>query len=256
MGLGDWLMAAGEARRVHYATGKKVAITSRRGVPQWSPLWEGLPYILRMPTPDCARVISASGDRPYIRAKFPIKWAWQAYKPHPAEMAFTPAELELARSYHGAVMIEPNVKAIGHRNKAWPWHNWRELVDRIQAGELGGKVPRLVQCLGAPDTEPMAGVETVRTDTFRQALAVLSVCRALITTEGGLMHGAAAVGVPAVVIFGAFISPEVTGYAMHRNLFTGAGLGCGSRLNCKHCQQAMQQITPAIVLANLKEILG
>lgn len=254
MGLGDWLMAAGEARRVHYATGKKVAITSRRGVPQWSPLFEGVPYILRQPTPDCARVISASGDRPYIRGKFPLKWQWAPYQPHPAEIAFTPDELRKAEPYHGAVMIEPNVKAIGHRNKAWPWHNWREVVDRLQMGELG-KPPRLVQC-GQHDVDRMAGVEFVTTDTFREALAVLSVCRALITTEGGLMHGAAAVGVPAVVIFGGFISPAVTGYAMHRNLFTGTGLGCGKRTPCPCCSAAMQRITPSLVLDNLKEILA
>lgn len=254
MGYGDWLMAAGEARRVHYATGKPVAITSRRGAPQWSPVFEGIPYILRQPTPDCARVISASGDRPYIQGKFPLKWQWRPYQPTPAEVAFTPAELRLAEPYHGAILIEPNVKAQGHRNKAWPWHQWRALVDAILAGGLGDRLPRLVQ-VGPPDADRMSGCEYVTTMTFREAMAVLSVCRAAVLPEGGLMHAAAAVGVPAVVIFGGFISPRVTGYELHRNLFTGTGLGCGKRMPCACCSAAMARITPADVLANLKEIL-
>lgn len=255
MGLGDWLMAAGEARRVHYATGKRVVIMSSRGVPQWSPVFEGVPYIARQADPTCERVISASGQRPYIRGKFPLKWQWQAYQPLPAEIAFKPAELERAQPYHGAILIEPNVKDIGHRNKAWPWHLWRDVVDRILAGELG-RTMRVVQCVH-PGADRMSGCEFVETPSFRDALAVLSVCRSAVLPEGGLMHGAAAVGVPAVVLFGGFISPKVTGYALHRNIYTGqTELGCGRRMNCPCCTAAMQRITPAMVLANLKEIVG
>lgn len=253
MGYGDWLMAAGEARHIHHATGRKVVITDSRGRPQWSPLFEGVGYILRQPEPNCARVISASGQRPYILGKFPHRWRWKPYTARPAEIAFTADELAFAQPYHGMVMIEPNVKRIGHANKAWLWHRWREVADRIIAGEAGDGL-QLVQCI-APGAERMSGCTMVETPTFRHALAVLSVCRALVTTEGGLMHGAAAVGVPAVVIFGEFISPEVTGYRMHRNLFTGTGLGCGSRTPCTSCRSAMERITPADVLANLKEIL-
>ena len=248
MGWGDQLMAAGEARHVHQATSRKVVITNNAGAAQWSVLWEGLPYILRTSEPNCARVISASGQRPYILGKFPHRWRWKAYTPRPAEIAFTADEIAFARPYHGMVMIEPNVKAIGHRNKAWLGAYWHSLLEQLQD-------VRTVQCL-APGSQPLNAISThVITPTFRHALAVLSVCRALVTTEGGLMHGAAAVGVPAVVIFGEFISPEVTGYAMHRNLYTGTGLGCGSRLQCKSCRSAMERIKPADVLANLKEIL-
>jgi hypothetical protein len=41
---------------------------------------------------------------------------------------------------------------------------------------------------------------------------------------------------------------------MHRNLFTG-GEPCGSRKDCQHCRQAMTDITPTMVLNELKEIL-
>ena len=54
---------------------------------------------------------------------------------------------------------------------------------------------------------------------------------------------------------GARTTPSVIGYAMHRNLFTGTGLGCGMRTNCQHCVKCMARITPAEIVSNLKEIL-
>jgi hypothetical protein len=58
-----------------------------------------------------------------------------------------------------------------------------------------------------------------------------------------LHHAAAALGVPAVVIFGGFISPAVTGYAAHANIFTGDDLGCGNINPCPHCRAAMERIS-------------
>jgi FkbM family methyltransferase len=61
------------------------------------------------------------------------------------------------------------------------------------------------------------------------AAGVLSGASLLISPEGGLHHAAAALGVRAVVIFGGFISPATTGYALHTNLFTAARpAGCAS----------------------------
>jgi ADP-heptose:LPS heptosyltransferase len=63
-----------------------------------------------------------------------------------------------------------------------------------------------------------------------------------IGPEGGLHHGAAAVGIPAVVLFGGFIPPQVTGYKTHVNLTGGADFFCGSLQACKHCAEAMERI--------------
>ena len=151
------------------------------------------------------------------------------------------------------VMLEPEVKKIGHSNKAWSAISWSQLDVALHALGGAGKIPT-VQC-GPAGTRWLLHAKPVVTDTFRKACAVLSVCRAFVGSEGGLMHAAAAVGVPGVIIYGGFISPAVTGYDLHRNLFTGLGLGCGSRIECGHCRTCMLKITPAIVLDNLKEIL-
>jgi hypothetical protein len=78
--------------------------------------------------------------------------------------------------------------------------------------------------------------------------------------EGGLHHAAAAVRLPAVVIFGGFITPAVTGYAEQVNLTApGLGvahpLGCGRRVDCPHCADAIAQITPELVAQEVRKVL-
>ena len=248
MGFGDWMLAAGEARAAHEKTGRPVLITDPVGKPQWSEVFEGNPYILRKPLPagGFVRVISSSGNRPYIAAKSAGRWTWKPYTPIPAEMFFTDAELNFAECCRGKIMIEPNGKAPGHKNKLWFRDRWQELVR---------KTPHhFVQC-GPSGSDWLDGVSRMPTTTFRQALAVLSVCRALVTTEGGLMHGAAAVGTPAVVLWSEFIDPSITGYKQHRNI-RHAHRTCGMRINCPSCRKSMEAITVREVADALMETLN
>ncbi|HEX7455694.1 MAG TPA: glycosyltransferase family 9 protein, partial [Gallionella sp.] len=105
-----------------------------------------------------------------------------------------------------------------------------------------------------------SGARTLRytnvicTPDFRRACAVLANAKAYVGNEGGMHHAAAALGIPAVVIFGGFISPQQTGYATQRNL-TAGGKPCGMRQPCRHCADAMAAITPEMVLNKLMEIM-
>ena len=263
MGVGDILMSIGEARALYKRAQKPVVIAGIDGKPVRSDLFNGIPYIFVPPVPirgmrspiqtvtPSVRMINGPGSRPYIIGKTLEKWTWRPYRPIPAEIVFTSAERAFAEPYRGMILLEPSVKNIGHSNKDWGPIYWQQLDSALHA--MGGDI-RTVQC-GPPGTRWLLHSTPVVTDTFRKACAVLAVCRAFIGTEGGLMHAAAAVNTPAVIIFGAFISPQVTGYAQHRHLFLGKGLGCGMRTNCSHCHEAMARITPAQVLAQLKEIL-
>ena len=55
------------------------------------------------------------------------------------------------------------------------------------------------------------GVREIKISTFRQAAAAISGFPLVIVPEGGLHHAAAAVGTPAIVIFGGCIPPAVSG---------------------------------------------
>lgn len=243
-------MSIGEAKALHKRTGQKVMIVGRDGRPVKSDLFNGLPYIItRMPTPRAPfqRLINGGGVRPYIASKTLEKWTWRKYKPIPGEVQFTPEELAFAEPHRGSVMLVPEVKQIGHRNKDWGPIYWSQLDSLLHS-------ERTVQC-GPPGTRGLFYTKLVVTPTFRHALAVLSVCRAVVTTEGGMMHGAAAVGVPAVVIWSEFISPEITGYAQHHNL-RKAGEPCGRRVDCEGCRKSLAAISPASVFEALTEILN
>lgn len=241
-------MSIGEAKRLHQQTGQPVIIVGRDGRPIKSDLFDNVPFLVQRPPRQgpYQRLVNGPGLRPYIAEKTSTKWTWKPYKPEPAQIVFTANELEFAERYRGKVMIEPETKAIGHSNKAW--RRWPELAALLRRYN----VPT-VQCHPGGATIVLADTLAL-TPSFRYAAAVLSVSRAFIGTEGGLMHAAAAVGTSAVILWSEFISPEITGYATHKNL-RHAGPPCGSRTNCADCYAAMQAITPAEVLDALEEFL-
>lgn len=125
----------------------------------------------------------------------------------------------------------------GAINKDWPFERYQAVADALI--KQGRKVLQFDYGLG-----PMLnGVVRVPTRQFRDALAVLSYAGLYIGPEGGLHHGAAAVGIPAVVIFGGWVPPAVTGYASHINLTGGATEWCGNFAACAHCRQALDRIS-------------
>lgn len=230
-------MATAQARAEQYRSGLRVRILDRRGRARWNEMWDGNP---RLPRPTdggtFSTIVNAPGARPYIdyARTTEHRWAWNALRPEPGEI------YGLARDMRGAerLLVEPSIKARASPNKAWK--GWPEFVSIASRAGL-----RLAQ-MCAPGQGNLSGVERIETATFRSACAVLAQSLGIVTHEGGLHHAAAALGKPAVVIFGGYISPLQTGYAAHVNLFTG-GEPCGWRTPCAHCMAAMKTITPEMV---------
>lgn len=254
MGIGDELMAAGEARALYARTGKPVRIRRQPGGPfRWFDVWDNVPYIAREDDPrpfsvHCAK--DAEGRRSYIEGKTDERWTWRRYAPQPAEIVFSEAERSFGRQAAGCVFIEPNNKASGSPNKNWGWERWQALVDLAPA--IDWLQP------GAAGTPGLRGVRRIETGSFRLAAALLEQSRAAVLPDGGLYHAAAAVGTPAIVIRGGFAAPWVSGYAAQRNLYIddpAFPLGCGMRRPCKHCMRAMAAITPELVAKELEELL-
>lgn len=253
MGIGDEIMAAGMARAHFEKTRRRVRLIRQAGRDRWQDVWNNLPWLMQPgETGPCDTLYAKDtmGLRPYIATKSDRQWIWREYQPTASAFVFTDAEWQASRPADGAVVIEPNLKGGASPNKDWGRARWQQLVrlapdlDWVQLGPAG--VPLL------------KGVRHIETRSFRLAAAMLKRSRAAVLTEGGLHHAAAATSTPAVVIFGGFISPAVTGYATHRNLFTGGAghpLGCGMRMPCGHCARAMAAITPEQVLAALQDIL-
>lgn len=244
MGVGDWLMCTAQVRQINVETKRKVMVLGRDGRHQWSEVFENNPRIARAGDRGAVKLINGGGVRPYIAAKSPTAWTWKRWDIAPGEVFLSPAEKAWAAPHAGHILIEPCTKVPGS-NKAWLWERWQELADRNPG--------RCIQ-VGKPGTERLNGVQFVETPTFRHAMAVLAVSRAFVGAEGGLGHAAAALNIPAVILFSEFISPEFTGYPQHRNL-RHAGGACGSRIPCEGCRESMRAITVDEVQTNLEEIL-
>lgn len=251
IGYGDDIMASGMAKGLN---GKRAAFGDGKRI-IWGPWSEEIfrhnPHIARPGQEhrhDLAWIKYYKGHRNYNHMNADrTRWIWNYdFKPTPGRIFFSPDELEFGASIgHGFVLIEPNVpwKKSVAVNKDWGLAKYQAVATRLLA--YGYDV---VQMSGR---DRLKSVRSVDTPTMRHALAVLSRARFAVLPEGGLHHGAAALNVPAVVLFGGFIPPQVTGYAIHTNL-TGGAEACGSLQRCGHCREALDNISVDEVYAAIQ----
>lgn len=138
-----------------------------------------------------------------------------------------------------------------HVNKEWGYRRYCDLVRALR-----GKLV-FVQASGPLDQRALVeGAYEIETPTFRDAAALLSQCDAYLGCEGGLHHAASALDRRGVVIFGGWISPKVTGYAIHDNVYRGdLADACGSLHPCPHCSRIMAEISVEEIVLRRSEIL-
>lgn len=252
MGIGDEMMMAGEARRAAAGTARKYRILDRNGEHFWHSVFDGNPNIARPGHPYDGTLGFINGHRPYIEGETKERRTFREYTPTPAPLKLGPQALAFAKRAAGAVVFNPSIKRKASPNKDWGWARWRDLV-QISRTEI-----RWIQ-LGEAGVPAVRGAEFIHTPGFHDAVGLLSGARAAVLHEGALHHAAAAVGTPAVVIYGGYIGPRVTGYPGQKALFMDTPewpLGCGMRVPCEHCKTAMESFTPSRVLAALRELLA
>lgn len=263
MGVGDEILAAGMAQKIWEADPRRrVVIVDRVGRARWHEIWEGNPIIVK-PTEMARaqarqeqfhRLTNASGCRPYIRYPFTQQTGWRfntgfRARNYIAKLYLTPHEInrgKKARMRYGPyVLIEPYTR---HTNFLWPLERWNQLVaacpDVTFVQHTHRWSPRVI---GAQYEEA----------SFRDACGVLASARAYMRSESGLVHAAAALGIPAVTFFGGCMDPEVMGgYPFQVSLVdTGPGSPCGRWLPCAHCAGVMKRITVEHAIAALRESL-
>jgi hypothetical protein len=260
LGFGDELMATAQARMMQLRDPRKVAVRGKDGRARLHPIWDSNPRIAKPAEvsagADVQWLDNRPGARPYLdyRKFTPTRWFYTAFSVNddgPGELYLSPGELAVAKQVAGAIIIEPSVKpGRATMNKDWGYEKWKQLSRLII------NLP-LVQ-LGPGGTRVLRNVKHVITRTPREACGALTGARAIVTTEGGLHHAAAALGIPAVVIFGGYNSPATTGYNSHVNIHhpdPEYPLGCGTRIPCAHCRDAMSRIMANEVAAALLKLL-
>lgn len=244
MGFGDELLATGMARGARNR-GKRIAFGDGRKIifgPWSEQIFRHNPNIASPGdegSPDLEWIVHHKGHRLYNSlSPDRSRWIWNMdFRPVPGEMFFSEEETAFGRKFgSGFIVVEPNVpwhKSVA-KNKEWGFARYQAVADLLR--KEGRHVVQF-----AAGRDKLAGVEITAAPDFRKALAVLSHAALYIGPEGGLHHGSAAVGIEAVVLFGGFIPPQVTGYATHTNL-TGGASACGLLTRCSHCRAAMDAI--------------
>ncbi len=113
--------------------------------------------------------------------------------------------------------------------KEWPLERWHGLVVRLKDDF------EIVQ-VGTRLDPPLPGVQDLRGQTnLREVAGLLAQAACFVGMESGLMHVAAAVGTPAVIIYGGRSRPQETGYPFHRHLVRQPSCaGCGLNDGCPH----------------------
>jgi ADP-heptose:LPS heptosyltransferase len=240
MGLGDWIMATADAKKVNEAYGVRVQFGDGRNA-YWNEVFERNPRIAKELEPNerFAWLANYPRNRPYINVITKDRLIFNPdFKASPGELF--PSNPRAKGDY---ILIEPNVKRkfkLGE-NKDWGFGNWQKLVKQLDAEwyQMG-------------EGDKLDKSKHILTKSIDEAFNVLAGAKLLVTTDGALHHAAAAMGIPAIVLWGGLASPENLGYESHINLWHGDE-PCGTHSKtCKHCKQAMAKISIDEVLTAIQ----
>lgn len=259
MGFGDWIMATGQARVLKSKDPKAKILIGDGRIPHWEQWFAGNPDIVDGksigPGEAVKWVVSCAGARPYLdydKTTSTHQVFREDHRPSPGRIMVPEGwRVEAERAMKAAkvsgpfVVIEPHTKGGFGGNKVWPLKNWEKLVREY------GREFQFVQ-IGSKNTPTLSGVRRVVTVSPTHAFGVIEKASAVLTTDGMLHHAAAALEVPAVVLWGSRVRPEILGYPNQRNIYTGDGRSCGAIVECPHCKAGMEAITVDMVVRELR----
>lgn len=227
MGFGDSLMASGQAKLANIQTGKKVIFGDGKRRFFDEVIFKDNPR-LAVEGQDGVWVHNYPGFRPYIKAEKNGRMIFMdSFRPEVGEL-FGLKTSDVAK---GKILVETRTKKeFTHTvNKAFPY--W----DEVLKTDL-----------------PFIKVEDIQTEDFRDALEILKGAALFVGTDGALHHAAAALNVPAVVIWGGYSSPRHLGYESQVNIHDGSE-PCGTYSKvCPHCLKKAKQIDVDLVIKTIQ----
>lgn len=252
IGYGDEIIASGHVKKMYEGT--PIMLLDKFGrarlpVPKTeTSVWMNNPKIATKVSRRYVQYTNGPSCRPYILGYNSKKkqWTWNedySVNDYVGEIMLTTREAKQKSGDY--ITIEPNINPRNTINKDWGIKNYQSVVDELS------KHIEVVQLFKSG--EVLNNVTIARPRTFRDAAGYINGAKFHIGTEGGLHHAAAALGKPAIVIFGGYISPRITGYDFHHNF--GEDESCGSFKPCSHCREAMKRISADQIIKTAEGML-
>jgi len=205
-GIGDLLFVTPTLRRIKeaYPDLKVVVNTSRPGLLKDNPFVDEIGS-----KPEGVKLMYTAPDTGRLPTEHHIMEDWrivcEAYdlKTEPPELKpeLYVKYLAPARNYFG---VQIQHKRLYHNKRVWPGFD------------------RLARRAGFEPIPDITGY-----DAMEELVRQISSYRLVVCAEGGVSHIAAALGMPAIVLFGGFSDPNWTGYSFHINII--------SPVSCRHC---------------------
>jgi ADP-heptose:LPS heptosyltransferase len=172
--------------------------------------------------------VEKRGDPPFLEQMLSYVGSGRAGTP---QIYLTEDEVEHARAeYPGRfIAICPTGKNVFSANRReWGLDRFQELRDLLRGH-------RFVQ-IGLAEDPLLSVVADARGMSVRESSAIIRNASFFLGLEGGFMHVARAVGTRAVIIYGGYILPEVSGYRENVNI--------SSEVDCSPCYNSHVSRTP------------
>jgi ADP-heptose:LPS heptosyltransferase len=277
MGLGGYLTWTAVAREIHKKTGKKSLPIEVHGnflKVIRSSIFENNPHFTQEFCSDLVFPLQLNNPQTnYCKSDTPEK-AVHRYDKHiieqicefygitnpqlKCEIYATESEklkissLLAGKGLSNFIVIEPQSNDEYTHNKLYPLAKWQIVVNSlVESGHT------IVQ-IGLPRKECVLDkvIDLTGQTSFREAAEVIARSKLFISSEGGLMHAANAVGTKSVILYTGFIHPKMTCYSENMNIWIGKNHGpCGMKMKCKSCEQEAMNHDPEEIINAVKEIL-
>ncbi|MFH0740194.1 MAG: glycosyltransferase family 9 protein [bacterium] len=149
------------------------------------------------------------------------------------------------------IVIEPNSKTSFAPNNQWFFDRWQELADLLK------KKGQVMVQLGPDGSPVLSGVVNLTGKTsFREAVGLIGKAKLFVGYSGGLMHGARAMDVMAVILASGFEPLELANYPQNLNIYKKVECAnCGLKTPCPFGRKCMEKITVEEVYNSILDII-
>lgn len=147
------------------------------------------------------------------------------------------------------ITIEPHSNDEYTCNREYPFEKWQSIVNELS------KFIKVVQ-VGSPKKKLDNAYDMTSKTSFRTCAGVIGKSSLFLSSEGGLVHAAQAVGTKSIVLISGYEHPDMIAYPCNVNLWIHDSHGpCGNKSKCNDCYNAVKSHNEFEIIEKAKRLL-